>query len=104
VSLRDLGIFNPLTASHPTVGERCWICRRDLVVGVRVGLKPFESPEEAGGLTVEARVVCGTCLLRGTEISTPEGRRIVDRIADGAEDLVVATTNGKQWRAEEVGP
>jgi len=48
-------------------------------------------------------MVCGTCHLRGTEIQTPKGRRIVERIKDGdASPYPVETTDGQQWKADEV--
>lgn len=107
MSLRDLGVFAPLKADHPFVvdGEKCWKCERPLAASVRPALNPIQTPDETGSLTVEAKPVCATCHLRGTEIQTPAGRRIVERVKDGdASPHPVITTDGKEWRDEEVGP
>ena len=46
-----------------------------------------------------------TCFLRGEEIQTPEGRRIVERVKEGdGSPFPVITTDGRQWRDEEVSP
>lgn len=103
MSLRDLGVFNPLPSDHSLVGDRCWICDKGIEAGMRVALRAIESAEEAGSLSVEARVICATCHLRGGEIQTPKGRRIVDYVKDGdGSPFPVVTTDGSQWRADEV--
>ena len=71
--------------------------------GVRVAVSPIETPDQTGSLTVEVKVVCATCHLRGREITTPVGRRIVERIKDGdGSPYPVITTDGKEWRDAEV--
>ena len=103
MSLRDLGVFSPLEENHPGVGETCWICERQLGVGTRVALKPFETSDQTGSSAVEAKLICATCLLKGEEIMTEGGRRIVERIKDGdASPFPVETTDGLQWSEEEV--
>ncbi len=103
MSLRDLGVFPPLEESHPGIGMGCWICEKRIGVGTRVALKPFETMDQSGSLPVEAKLVCATCLLKGEEIMTEGGRRIVERIKDGdASPFPVETTDGLQWSEEEV--
>lgn len=107
MSLRDLGVFAPLKADHPTVmdDDKCHYCDLPLTTGVRVALIPWQTADETGSLTVEARVVCATCSLRGREITTPVGRRIVQYVRDGdASPFPVVTTDGREWRDEEVAP
>lgn len=104
MSLRDLGVFEPLGKDHPGVGEKCWICGRVLEVGTRVVLKPCETPDQTGSLAVEAKLVCATCALKGGTIMTEGGRRIVERIKDGdASPFPVVTTDGLLWGDDEVG-
>lgn len=103
MSLRDLGVFRPLKDDHPLIGDHCWKCGTVFAVGVRVALNPIETPDESGDRTVEAKPVCATCHLRGKEVMTPGGHRIVERIKDGnASPFPVCTTDGKQWQADEV--
>jgi hypothetical protein len=107
MSLRDLGVFEPLKPDHPLVrdSDHCWKCGVGFCAGMRTALLPYQSAEETGSLTVEARPVCATCFMRGTEISTPKGRRIVESIKQGdGSPFPVVTTDGKQWRADEVSP
>lgn len=105
MTLRDLGVFKPLALDHPLVGKRCWRCRRRFECGSRVALNPVETADQVGSLTVRAEPVCATCALKGREITTPVGRRIVKRIKDGdASPFPVETTDRRQWRDEEVGP
>ena len=105
MSLRDLGVFAPLKADHPiaATGDRCWVCGMLIGEGSRIGLKPFRTSDETGSLTVEAKPVCGTCLLRGVQITTPKGQRIVDYVKSGdGSPFPVVTTDGLQFRDEEV--
>ena len=105
MSLRDLGVFAPLKEDHPLVtdGDKCWICRMGFGPGTRVALRPFNTSDETGSMTVEAKAVCATCHLRGTEVVTPKGRRIVDRVKEGdASPFSVWTTDGNQWRDDEI--
>ncbi len=110
MSLRDLGVFEPLKADHPLVEQRrnCWICDGPIIAGMRTALVPFQTPEEAGSHTVEASVVCGTCHLRGKTIRTPIGLRVVLHVMRGGYEpelpTVVVTTDLREWRDEEVGP
>lgn len=97
----------PLSESHLLLinKDACWKCGRHFGHGVRAALNPIETPEESGSLTVQAKAVCATCHLRGKEIQTPIGRRIVERIKDGdGSPFSVLTTDGAQWRDSEVGP
>ena len=106
MSLRDLGVFAPLNEGHPLVidGDRCWKCETAFVRGMRPALNPIETSDQSGSLTIEAKAVCATCHLRGKEVQTPAGRRIVERIQDGdGSPFPVLTTDGKQWRDQEVG-
>lgn len=49
--------------------------------------------------------VHATCHLRGKRIMTILGPRIVDRVEDGdAGPYPVVTTDGRQWKDEEVWP
>lgn len=106
MSLRDLGVFAPLEADHPMVtdGDKCHYCDRPLTTGVRVVLIPWHTADEMGKSCVEAVVVCATCGLRGREITTPIGRRIAQYVRDGDDERPVVTTDGNQWRDEEVAP
>lgn len=107
MSLRDLDVFPPLGEDHPLVrdGRKCWICEKPIVRGTRTGLVARETPEEAGSSSVEAEIVCGTCKLRGKRIRTPEGPRIVETVKEGdGSPFPVITTDGCQWRDEEVFP
>lgn len=86
---------------------KCWICQVELAVGTRVALKPCETPDQTGSLTVESKLVCATCYLKGEVVMTEGGRRIVERIKDGdgdgdASPYCVVTTDGLQWSDEEV--
>ena len=103
MSLRDLGVFSPLRAEHAGIGMECWICARELAVGTRCALKPCETPDQTGSLTVESKLVCATCYLKGEVIMTEGGTRIVERIKDGDGQFPVVTTDGLQWADEEVG-
>ena len=107
MSLKDFGIFSPLEESHPLVsdGAECWICHTRFARGMRVALMPVETEEEAGSLTVKAECVCATCRLRGEEVNTPTGRRIIERIKDGdGSPYPVILTNGNELRDDEVSP
>jgi hypothetical protein len=105
MSLRDLGVFAPLREDNPSRGRPCWKCGNILGAGSRVALIPIETPAETGSLTVRAEVICATCHLKGQEVKTPEGNRIVLRIKDGdGSPFPVETTDGKQWRDNEVFP
>ena len=104
MSLRDLGIFNPLGANHPGVGQTCWICAKSLGPETRTSLRPCETPDQTGSYAVECRLVCATCALRGQAIMTDGGQRIVEKIKDGdASPYPVVTTDGLQWEDAEVG-
>ena len=104
MTLRDLGVFAPLKYDHPAVGKLCWKCKRYFGGGSRVALNSRQTVEEANSLTVQAELVCATCHLKGEEIETPSGRRIVERIKNGdASPYPVETTDGRQWKADEVG-
>lgn len=103
MSLRTLGIMGPLEAEHPAVGEPCWKCGKKMAPGMRVGLAPIETTTQTGSLTVECKLVCATCHLRGVEIMTEGGPRIVERVKDGdASPFPVLTTDGLQWAEREV--
>ncbi len=103
MSLRDLGVFEPLQENHPGVGMTCWICSQQLAVGTRVALKPCETPDQTGSLTVESKLVCATCYLKGEVVMTEGGQRIVERIKDGdGSPFPVLTTDGLQWADGEV--
>ncbi len=104
MSLRDLGIFEPLGKDHPGVGMPCWICEKVIGAGTRTSLKPCETPDQTGSQTVESKLVCATCCLRGEAIMTDGGRRIVDRVKDGdGSPFPVVTTDGLEWADGEVG-
>lgn len=99
MSLSDLGVSGPLKADHPIVLNhvKCWRCSVRLVVGTRMVIAGWESSEDD-------RPICATCHLRDRVISTPRGDRVVDRIKDGdGSPYPVLTTDGEQWRADEVG-
>ena len=107
MSLRDLGVFNPLKGDHPLASSRtpCPHCGVNFGPGDRVALRPVQTPEEAGSLTVEAAPVHATCFLAGQTIRTPSGLRVVHYILCGdASPFPVRDTAGGQWRDEEVGP
>jgi hypothetical protein len=115
VSLHDeFGIFEPLRKDHPMVkmevqedGVRviqCWICERAFCEGDRTVLAQCESCEEADSLTVECRPVHATCYLRGVQITTPVGSRIIERIRDGQTPYPFETTDGKCWSEAHVCP
>lgn len=97
-------IYPALAADHPSVGDNCWICVRPICAGQRTTLKACETPDEVGSLSVEAKLCHATCVVRGLEVATPKGRRIIERIKDGdASPYPVETTDGQQWTLEEVG-
>lgn len=103
MTLRDLGVFEPLKEGHPGIGMKCWICDTELAAGTRVALKPCETPDQTGSLTVESKLVCGTCYLKGETIMTEGGMRIVERVKDGnGSPYPVITTDGLQWSEDEV--
>ncbi len=103
MTLRDLGVFDPLPHDHPLIGEQCWFCECTFVATMRVGLLPRETLAESGSFTVGCDAVCGTCLLRGTGVGTPSGPRILSRIKNGdGSPYPVETADGRQWRADEV--
>ena len=105
MSLRELGVFNPLRPEHPLVVDRgsCWKCGTTFAAGMRVALNAIETSDQTGSRTVEAKAVCATCHLRGKEVQTHLGRRIVDRVKDGdASPYPVITTDGHEWRDDEV--
>ena len=109
MSLRDLGIYAPLKDDDSDItmlrdlGDRCWKCDHVLGPGTRTALCPIETPDQSGSLTVRAKLVCATCHLKGVEVKTPAGIRIVERIKDGdASPYPVYTTDGQQWKDDEV--
>lgn len=105
MSLRELGVYGPLKSDHPLVadGDSCWKCGTIFAAGMRVALNPIETPDQSGSLTVLARPVCATCHLRGREIRTPIGRRIIERIKDGdGSSYPVITTDHRQWQDTEI--
>ncbi len=107
MSLRDLGVFTPIKAMHPLAinNEKCWKCGATIGEGTRTALLPFETEDESGSFTVEARIICGTCHLRGQEVGTPRGRRIVETVKDDdGSPFPVITTDLAQWRDEEITP
>ena len=109
MSLRDLGVFAPLDKDNPMVRYKlkCSTCDEVFLVGTRCALEPIETPEEAGSLTVECRPVCATCHLRGVEVQTPNGKRIVHSVRGGRHKRPVITdypTVTEEWRDEEVRP
>ena len=107
MSLRELGVFEPLGPTHPLVARRvnCWICDRPLATGTRTAIVARETPEEAGSSSLEGEIVCGTCHLRGKRIRTPDGPRIVLHVKEGdGSPYPVVTTDGRQWKADEVDP
>ncbi len=103
MSLRDLGVFEPLGKKHPAIGLKCWICSVVIGEGTRTSLKPCETKDQTGSFTVEAKIICATCHLRGETITTDGGDRIVDRIKDGdGSPYPVVTTDGHEWTEDEV--
>lgn len=105
MSLRDLGVFEPLPKDHPGVGMKCWTCKRVIGAGTRTALQAIETPDETGSCTVGCELVCATCFLRGARIMTAGGERIVERVKDGdASPYPVETTDGHQWERNEVDP
>ena len=103
--LNDLGIkltvFSPLKADHPVIGKPCWICNKPLLTEQRPMLKPSQTTEESGILTIEAKLVHATCGLRGLEI---KGAGIIERIKDGdGSPFEVIMTNSKQFKLSELG-
>ncbi len=105
MSLRELGVFEPLGPTHPLVARRvnCWICDRPLARGTRTAIVARETPEEAGSSSLEGEIVCGTCHLRGKRIRTPDGPRIVLHVKEGdGSPYPVVTTDGRPWKADEV--
>src|SRR3990167_6461150 len=103
MSLHSLGVYPPLKPSHPLVKdqERCWICEQLFTAGQRVALMALKAPT-GQAQTIEAKPVHATCFLRGREVSTPEGPRIVERVKDGdASPFPLVTTDLQQWRDEE---
>jgi len=92
-------IFAPLNADHPLVtdGTECPICKHPFHCGERTMILASDSPLPA---TVQGVVVHATCGLHG--VRTQKGE--IDRIKDGdASPFPVVTTDGKQWKFEEVG-
>lgn len=107
MSLRDFDILPPIKADHPLAEHprKCWVCNRVVGQGVRIALVPFHTPEETGSYTVDARIVCGTCHLRGKTVNTPVGLRVVDKVKDGdGSPYPVVTTDNQQWKDEEIQP
>lgn len=103
MSLRDLGVFHPLQKDHPLAGTPCWKCKYILGIGTRTALKPYETSEQIGSRTIEAKPICATCHLKGENIYTPVGMRIVDYVKCGdGSPYPVVTTDGRQWKDEEV--
>jgi|GEM_PF-3229397 len=94
-------VFSPLKVDHPSINELCWICDKPLLAGQRPMLKPCQTTEESGSLTVEAKLVHATCGLRGLEI---KGAGIIERIKDGdVSPFEVIMTNNKQFKLSELG-
>jgi len=104
MSLQELGVYGPLKPDHPLVKDNshCWICDKRFYPGQRTALIALEAPEDQAK-TVEAKVVHATCFLRGREVQTPKGLRIVDHVKDGdGSPFPIVTTDLKQWREEEI--
>jgi hypothetical protein len=103
MSLKDLGVFKPLQEGHPAIGTKCWICNQQIARGTRTALKPYETKDQTGSFTVEAKLICATCHLRGETVTTDGGERIVDRIKDGdGSPFPVITTDGHEWGDDEI--
>lgn len=94
-------VFKALEEGHPLInGALCWICGEDFKTGERIMLLQYETVEMAESQTVQTRPAHATCRLRGSQ--TVAG--IIDRIKDGdGSPFPVVTTDGKQWKLEEVG-
>lgn len=103
MSLFDLGVYAPLTPDHSCVtdGVACYRCRSLFAPGMRVSVVPRRETDTTG---VKIEFICATCGLRGKEITTPAGRRIVERVRGAYAERPVVTTDGRSWRDEEVGP
>lgn len=67
---------------------------------------PIETAEQAGSLTVEAKIVHATCRMRGRAVKVASNVvAYVDRIRDGyGTQRVVLTTSGEAYRLDEVEP
>lgn len=101
LSLKEFGISKPLQHNHTLARSiaPCGRCERVLTTGVRVALVPLK---EEGG---KRQYICATCVLRGKEVNTPDGIRIVERVKDGdASPFPVLTIDCRQWKDEEVRP
>lgn len=49
---------------------RCAICHKKLKIGEKFDLRPIQSPEQAGGLTVQAVIVHKGCIDENTDRDT----------------------------------
>ena len=97
-------IFGPLPEDSLMLKEQCWLYGDHFQAGQRIVLVPVETPDEANSLTVRAKPAHANCKLRGEQVQTPIGARVIERIKDGdANPFPVMTTDGRQWKAEEVG-
>ena len=81
-----------LKKHHPLLDDdaKCWVCERRFFEHERITLVPFEAPKP----------VHATCAWRG--MKTDVG--IIERILDGdGSPFPVRTTDGKQYKLEEIG-
>lgn len=96
MTLRDLGVFNPLGGSHPVGNSPCWKCGNACGPDTRYALHRVGT---------EVMIICATCHLKGQTIQTPSGKRVVYRVKEGdGSPYPVETTDGQQWGDLEVGP
>ncbi len=117
MSLRDFGVYGPM-GEEPVRLIRCWICDRGFGLGSRTAIKLTQAKDEdinpefqhtalrtrrdGGFLSLWGRMICATCHMRGTVVDTEDGWRVVDRIKEGDSAQPVVTTDGKEWREDEI--
>ena len=92
-------IYAPLNAEHPLVKNQddCPLCKKPFCPGERTVLLSINCEIVS---TVQAVAVHASCGLKG--VRTEHGE--IDYVKDGdASPYPVVTTDGKQWKFEELG-
>ncbi len=96
MSLTDLGVSEPLERRDLNIGQVCRLCRVPCEFGTRIATV---------SRTIPKTIVCATCLLAGVRIQTKAGERCISRIKVGdGSPYPVETSDGSQWKDDEVSP
>lgn len=98
MGLKSFGVY-VLGETRPLEDYRsCWVCQHGLPAGAFGTMVPVELFKERK----RTELVCANCALRGRQVETPEGPRVILRVGESSEEFPVEMTDGSQWREEEI--